>query len=133
MLLADERRLQPDLVGADRIVPVASVFACRDLTLRHQLNVLRRKSPQRPTFSSIDRLGGDIADGFPVATIECKGDADFIAIFAGELEAIGTPARIGLIDGNPALVAPCVCAAGMALDMGLFVASPEAGGGGAAA
>jgi hypothetical protein len=26
------------------------------LTLRHQLNVLRRKSPQRPIFSSIDRL-----------------------------------------------------------------------------
>src|SRR6266567_1247935 len=26
------------------------------LTLRHQLNVLRRKSPQRQTFSSIDRL-----------------------------------------------------------------------------
>jgi hypothetical protein len=26
------------------------------LTLRHQLNVLRRRSPQRLTFSSIDRL-----------------------------------------------------------------------------
>src|ERR1700694_3061138 len=26
------------------------------LTLRHQLNVLRRKSPQRPTFTSIGRL-----------------------------------------------------------------------------
>jgi hypothetical protein len=26
------------------------------LTLRHQLNVLRRKSPQRLAFSSIDRL-----------------------------------------------------------------------------
>src|SRR6202162_6438436 len=26
-------------------------------TLRHQLNVLRRKSPQRLTFTSIDRLG----------------------------------------------------------------------------
>jgi len=26
------------------------------LTLRHQLNVLRRKSPQRLTFSGIDRL-----------------------------------------------------------------------------
>src|ERR1700687_4123131 len=26
------------------------------LTLRHQLNVLRRKSPQRLTFSSIDRV-----------------------------------------------------------------------------
>jgi hypothetical protein len=31
MLLVDERRLQPDLVGADRIVPVASVAASRDL------------------------------------------------------------------------------------------------------
>src|SRR5260370_16236331 len=26
------------------------------LTLRHQLNVLRRKSPQRVTFTSVDRL-----------------------------------------------------------------------------
>jgi hypothetical protein len=26
------------------------------LVLRHQLNVLRRKSPNRPTFGSIDRL-----------------------------------------------------------------------------
>jgi hypothetical protein len=31
MLLVDERCLQPDLVGADRIVPVASVAAGRDL------------------------------------------------------------------------------------------------------
>src|SRR5258707_14875542 len=54
MLLVDERCLQPDLVGADRIVPVASVAA--SLTLRHQLNVLRRKSPQRLTFTSSDRL-----------------------------------------------------------------------------
>jgi hypothetical protein len=54
MLLVDERCLQPDLVGADRIVPVASVAASRDLDARHQLNVLRRKSPQRLTF--IDRL-----------------------------------------------------------------------------
>src|SRR5277367_423497 len=52
MLLVDERCLQHDLVGADRIVPIASVAASRD----HQLNVLRRKSPQRLTFSSIDRL-----------------------------------------------------------------------------
>jgi hypothetical protein len=47
MLSVDERCLQPDLVGADRTVPVASVAASRDLDLRHQLNVLRRKSPQR--------------------------------------------------------------------------------------
>src|SRR5258708_4521066 len=31
MLLVDERCFQPDLVGADRIVPVASVAASRDL------------------------------------------------------------------------------------------------------
>src|SRR5437879_5119719 len=31
MLLVDERCLQPDLVGADRIVPIASVAASRDL------------------------------------------------------------------------------------------------------
>src|ERR1700737_95159 len=31
MLLVDERCLQPDLVGADRIVPVTSVAASRDL------------------------------------------------------------------------------------------------------
>src|SRR6202022_4494439 len=31
MLLVDERCLQPDLVGADRIVPVASVAASRDI------------------------------------------------------------------------------------------------------
>ncbi len=31
MLLVDERCLQADLLGADRIVPVASVAASRDL------------------------------------------------------------------------------------------------------
>ena len=46
----------PDLVGADRIVPVASALQVEILTLRHQLNELRRKSPQRLTFSSTDRL-----------------------------------------------------------------------------
>jgi hypothetical protein len=35
------------------------------LTLRHQLNVLRRKSLQRLTFSSIDRLVTLFAVTFP--------------------------------------------------------------------
>jgi hypothetical protein len=45
------------LVGADRVVPVASVAArlqVEILTLRHQLNVLRRKSPQRLRHFSAD-------------------------------------------------------------------------------
>jgi hypothetical protein len=56
MLLVDERCMQPDLVGADRIVRSRASLRAEILTLRHQLNVLRRKSPQRITFTSIDRL-----------------------------------------------------------------------------
>jgi hypothetical protein len=56
MLLVNERCLQADLLGADRIVPVASVAASRDLDASSSLNVLRRKSPQRLIFTSIDRL-----------------------------------------------------------------------------
>src|ERR1700759_2118235 len=39
------------------------------LTLRHQLNVLRRKSPQRITFTSIDRLAKR-----PMASRICEWD-----------------------------------------------------------
>jgi hypothetical protein len=39
-------------VRANRIFPIANLAA----VLRHQLNVLRRKSPKRPTFGNIDRL-----------------------------------------------------------------------------
>ena len=55
-LLFDDRALQTDLVRTDRIVPIASFAGLEILTLRHQLNILRRKSPKRPTFGSIDRL-----------------------------------------------------------------------------
>jgi hypothetical protein len=56
MLLVDERCLQADLLGADRIVPVASVAASRDLDASSSTQRLRRKSPQRLIFTSIDRL-----------------------------------------------------------------------------
>jgi hypothetical protein len=51
MLLPDVQSLQ-----TDRIVPIASFAGLEILTLRHQLNILRRKSPKRPTLGSIDRL-----------------------------------------------------------------------------
>jgi hypothetical protein len=56
MLLVDERCLQADLLGADRIVRSRASLQAKVLTLRHQLNVPRRKSPQRLTFTSVDRL-----------------------------------------------------------------------------
>src|SRR3981189_3433778 len=41
------------------------------LTLRHQLNVLRRKSPQRLTFSSIDRrLAPGVLDALKIVRPE---------------------------------------------------------------
>src|SRR3954452_12141660 len=55
MLRPYERSLQPGLVSAGRIVPVASLEA-EILILRHQLNVQRRQSPKRLNFSTLDRL-----------------------------------------------------------------------------
>jgi len=43
-------------VRADWVVPIASFTAIKILALRHQLNILRRKSPKRPSFGSIDRM-----------------------------------------------------------------------------
>jgi hypothetical protein len=56
MFLSYERSLQPDLVGAGIIVPIAASLAAEILVLRHQINILRRHSPKRQTFSATDRL-----------------------------------------------------------------------------
>jgi hypothetical protein len=42
------------------------------MILRHQLNVLRRKSPKRPTFEMLDRL---IFAGFPLRRLGGLGFA----------------------------------------------------------
>jgi hypothetical protein len=52
--LLDERALQADLVRTDWISSIAASLEAEILVLRHQLNVLRRKSPKRPTFGSIE-------------------------------------------------------------------------------
>jgi hypothetical protein len=43
-------------VGRDRVVPIKNFLEAEILTLRHQLNVLRRKSPKRMAFNNFDRL-----------------------------------------------------------------------------
>ena len=56
MLASDVRPLQTDLVRVRWALPVTGSLEAEILVLRHQLNVLRRKSPGRLAFSSIDRL-----------------------------------------------------------------------------
>jgi hypothetical protein len=56
ILAADERSLQVDLVRLDWSVPAAGCVGAEILVLRHQLNLLRRKSPKRLAFGDVDRL-----------------------------------------------------------------------------
>jgi hypothetical protein len=78
MLLVDERCLQPDLVALIGLFRSRASLQAEILTLRHQLNVLRRKSPQRLTFTSIDRrvfaglyrLAPDVLDALAIVKPE---------------------------------------------------------------
>jgi transposase InsO family protein len=56
MLAGDDRPLQADLVRRCWALPVPRGARSGNSLLRHQLNVLRRKSPGRLAFSSIDRM-----------------------------------------------------------------------------
>jgi hypothetical protein len=56
MFLSYERSLQPGLVGAGLIVPVAGLVGTEILILRHQLNIQRRHLPKRLTLGAMDRL-----------------------------------------------------------------------------
>jgi transposase InsO family protein len=82
MLLVDERCLQPDLVGADRIVPVASVAASRELKLgidvgqttvaKYMARGRRPPSPGWKTFLDNHADGIASMDLFVVPTISFR-------------------------------------------------------------
>ena len=50
--------------------------------------------------------GGEEAHGFPVTAIEREGNPHPLAIVAADLEAIGAPTPIALIDRNAAVMPP---------------------------
>jgi hypothetical protein len=54
-LFDSQRALRIHLVRYSRAIPVAGGIANGILVLRHQLNVLRRKSPKRVMPGNIDR------------------------------------------------------------------------------
>jgi hypothetical protein len=78
MLSADERCLQPDLVGADRIVPVASVIASRDFdaassTQRTAAEIAAATNLQqyRPlVFAGLYRLAPGVLDALKIVKPE---------------------------------------------------------------
>ena len=57
--------------------------------------------------------GGDMTHGLTVATVEREGDANFLGIVAGDLEAVRTPAQVRLCDSNLAVMAAFFMGAGM--------------------
>jgi hypothetical protein len=52
------------------------------------------------------RSRGEEAHGFPVTAIEREGNPHPLAIVAADLEAIGAPTPIALIDRNAAVMPP---------------------------
>jgi hypothetical protein len=52
----DGRALRVHLLRYSRAIPVAGALQAEILVLRHQLNILRRKSPKRVALGKIDRL-----------------------------------------------------------------------------
>src|ERR1700745_1173429 len=57
--------------------------------------------------------GGDMTHGLTIATVEREGDANFLGIVAGDLEAVRTPAQVRLCDRNLAVMAAFFMGAGM--------------------
>jgi hypothetical protein len=50
--------------------------------------------------------GGEKAHGFPITAIEREGNPHSLAVVAADLEAVGAPTPIAIIDRNATVMAP---------------------------
>src|ERR1700758_5805231 len=67
----------------------------------------------RTSSPLIPSVVADMTHGLTVATVEREGDANFLGIVAGDLEAVRTPAQVRLCDANLAVMAAFFMGAGM--------------------
>lgn len=58
---------------------------------------------------------GDVPHNFSVATIERERDAHLLSVVAPDLQRVGAPTGVGLIDRDPAVVAPLLALAAVPL------------------
>jgi hypothetical protein len=65
-----------------------------------------------------------VTHGFAVATVKREGDAHLLAVVAPDLERVRTPARVALVDGDPAIVAPFLALAAVALEQVAVCSGP---------
>jgi Integrase core domain len=86
-LSLDDRALQADLVRADRIVRSRASLEIEILALRHQLNILRRRSPKKLTLSNIDRLVFAGLYRWERAILDANGAYGYV--FRNRLKAMG--------------------------------------------
>jgi hypothetical protein len=81
MLAGDDRPLQADVVRFRWLFRSRAALEAEILVLRHQLNVLHRKSPGRLAFSRrVRRDANDMVD-----TLCCQRDTDFVGQDADDL------------------------------------------------
>jgi hypothetical protein len=93
MLLSYERSLQPGLVGAGLIVPVAGLIEAEILILRHQLNIQRCHLPKRLTFRAMDRLifvGLSFGANYPQGAEAC-GAGDCLLLASCRVQVVLAP------------------------------------------
>jgi hypothetical protein len=101
----DARGKVPGAMGDVATAIFGEPFDCMGQPVHATKAVLDCRDYQVPHMFAPDAAGrGDETHSFPIAAIEAEGDTNPVAIVTTDLEAIGAPAAIALIDGNPAIM-----------------------------